>query len=121
MGSTEIVMSSVRQSICPSVHLSTANSPYDVSELFATFLESVYDDDDGGEQMDTSCPRNNGFSTLRLTSSEIDTAITGLDMSKGPGDDGIPPSFVRHCANGLKSPLLHIFNLSLTKVVFPSK
>jgi hypothetical protein len=99
----------------------TADSPQNVSELFATFFESVYDDDDGGGRIDGSVTSNGGFSTLSFSISDIETALAGLDVSKGPGDDGIPPSFIKRCADGLKSPLLHIFNLSLSKGLFPSK
>jgi Reverse transcriptase (RNA-dependent DNA polymerase)/Endonuclease-reverse transcriptase len=100
---------------------STADSPQDVAELFATFFESVYVDDDGGGHVDTSNRINCGFSTLNFTMNDIETAIDGLDGSKGPGDDGIPPNFIKHCVNGLKTPLLHIFNLSLSKGIFPNK
>jgi hypothetical protein len=53
--------------------------------------------------------------------SVLEAAISGLDANKGPGNDGVPPSFVKLCADGLKSPLLHIFNLSLSTGTFPSK
>jgi hypothetical protein len=99
----------------------TANTPRDISELFASFFESVYDENDGKGLVNTSSTSNAGLSQLQFTLSEVESAITGLDVSKGPGDDGIPPSFIRHCANGLKSPILHIFNLSLSKGLFPSK
>jgi hypothetical protein len=42
-------------------------------------------------------------------------------VNKGAGDDGIPPSFVKSCADSLKSPLLYIFNLSLSSGIFPTK
>jgi hypothetical protein len=64
---------------------------------------------------------NTGFRQLQITMSEDESAIAGLDVSKSPGDDGIPPNFTRHCTKGLKSALLHIFNLSLSKGLFPNK
>jgi hypothetical protein len=52
---------------------------------------------------------------------DLEAAISGLDANKGPGNDGVPPSFVKLCADGLKSLFLHIFNLSLSTGIFPSK
>jgi hypothetical protein len=53
--------------------------------------------------------------------SDLEAAVSGLDANKRPGNDGVPPSFVKLCTDGLKSPLLHIFNLSLSTGTFPSK
>jgi hypothetical protein len=53
--------------------------------------------------------------------SNLEAVICGLDANKGPGNDGVSPFFVKLCADGLKSPLLHIFNLSLFTGTFPSK
>jgi hypothetical protein len=47
--------------------------------------------------------------------------ISGFDANKGSGNDVVPPSFIKVCAAGLKSPLLYIFNLSLSTNTFPSK
>jgi hypothetical protein len=41
--------------------------------------------------------------------------------AQGTRNDGVPLSFVTLCADGLKSPFLHILNLSLSTVTFPSK
>jgi hypothetical protein len=62
-----------------------------------------------------------GFSSIRLRMSNLEAATSGLDANKVPGNNGVPPSFVKLCAAGLKSPLLHIFNLSLSTGTFPSK
>jgi hypothetical protein len=56
-----------------------------------------------------------------LCKSLKEATISDLDANKGPKNDGVPPSFVKLCADGLKSPLLHIFNLSLSTGTFPSK
>jgi hypothetical protein len=49
-----------------------------------------------------------------LCMSDLEAAISGLDANKAPGNDGVPPSFVKLCAGVLKSTLSHIFNLSLS-------
>jgi hypothetical protein len=62
-----------------------------------------------------------GFSGIRLRMSDLEAAISGLDANKGPGNDGVPPSFIKLCTDGLKSPLLHIIYLSLSTGTFPPK
>jgi hypothetical protein len=44
--------------------------------------------------------------------SDLEAAVSGLDASKGPGNDGVPPSFVKFCTDGLKSPLLQYILIS---------
>jgi hypothetical protein len=51
----------------------------------------------------------------------VEAAISGINANKGPGNYDVPPSFVKLCADGLKSRVLHIFNLSLSTGTFPSK
>jgi hypothetical protein len=36
-------------------------------------------------------------------------AISGLDAKKGPGNEGFPPSFIKFCADELKSPFFIFF------------
>jgi hypothetical protein len=89
--------------------------PADTCELSADFFESVYNVDTCDSQMeDVPDPCDScGFSSVWLHMPNLKAAISSLDANKGPGNDGVPPSFVKLCADGLKSPLLHIFNLSL--------
>jgi hypothetical protein len=54
-----------------------------------------------------------GFSGIRLRMFDLEAAVSGLDANKGPGNDSVPPSFVKLCGDGLQSPLLHILNLSI--------
>jgi hypothetical protein len=95
---------------------SVGDCPADICELFADLFESVYNVDScDSDTKDMSGPSGGcGFSGIRLRMSDLEAAISGLDANKGPGNDGVPPSFVKLCADGLKSPLLHIFNSSLS-------
>jgi hypothetical protein len=97
-----------------------SDCPADICELFGDLFESVYNVDTcDSKTEDVSDPSNGcGFSGIRLRMSDLEAAISGLDANKGPGNDGVPPSFVKLCADGLKSPLLHIFNLSLSTTLF---
>jgi hypothetical protein len=62
-----------------------------------------------------------GFSGIWLCMSDLEAAISNLNANKGPENDGVSPSFVNLCTNGLKSPLLHILSLPLSTGNFPSK
>jgi hypothetical protein len=53
--------------------------------------------------------------------SEVDTALSELNVNKGPGDDSIPPSIMKLCSDGLKFLFLYIFNLSLSSGTFIKK
>jgi hypothetical protein len=99
----------------------TANAPLQINELFADFFESVYDDSTASTNQNSDSNSNAGLSSIRIELADIETALSQINANKGAGDDKIPPSFVKSCADGLKSPLYHIFNLSLTTGIFPSK
>jgi hypothetical protein len=99
-----------------------SNSSNDICELFANFFESVYDEDVEQEIVNSSDSLGScGFSNIQIDESEVESALKGLNANKSPGDDGIPLSFVKLCADGLKVPLLHILNTSLSQGIFPEK
>jgi hypothetical protein len=99
----------------------TSNSSSEVCDLFADFFESVYNDSISDAEESLRGGEGPGFCSLRLEMTDMEIALAGLNVNKGAGDDGIPPSFVKRCADALKTPLLHIFNLSLSSGIFPSK
>jgi hypothetical protein len=76
---------------------SVGDCPADICERFADLFESVYN-------VDTCDSDGCGFSSIRLRMSDLEAAISTLDKNKGPGNDGVPPSFVKLCADGLESP-----------------
>ena len=53
--------------------------------------------------------------------SELKDAFFSLQVNKRPGYDGISFNVVKHCFGSLHKPLLHIFNLSIQKGIFPDK
>jgi hypothetical protein len=75
---------------------SVGDCPADICELCVDFFESVYNAD----------------------TFDLKAAISGLDANKGPGNDGVPPSFVKLCADGLKSPLLYILIFHFLPALF---
>jgi Reverse transcriptase (RNA-dependent DNA polymerase) len=102
---------------------SLGDSPKSICELFANFFESVYEvNADSNIETSTQISQiESSFSNIEISMSEIETVLTSINVNKGSGDDGIPPAFVKLCADGLKIPLLHIFNLSLAQGIFPTK
>jgi hypothetical protein len=76
---------------------SVSDCPADICELFADLFESVYDVDTcDSDTEDVSGPSDGcGFSGIRLHMSDLEAAISGLDANKGPGNNGVPPSFVK--------------------------
>ena len=53
--------------------------------------------------------------------SELKDAFFSLQANKRPGYDGISFNVVKHCFGSLHKPLLHIFNLSIQKGIFPDE
>ncbi|XP_039433577.1 uncharacterized protein LOC120415988 [Culex pipiens pallens] len=54
-----------------------------------------------------------------LQNDDILKVLSSVDPSKGPGPDGLPPVFVKSCANSLVVPVSVIFNKSLEHAIFP--
>ena len=52
---------------------------------------------------------------------ELKDAFSSLQINKSPGYDGTSVNVVKHCFGFLRKPLLHIFNLSIQKGVFPDE
>ena len=52
---------------------------------------------------------------------EIYSKLSSLDTAKGPGDDGIPPLFLKYRNFSLSRPLFIIFNLSLSLGLFSAR
>jgi hypothetical protein len=93
---------------------SVGDCPADICELFADLFESAHKVENvdvcDSDTEDVSDPSDGcGFSGIWLRTSDLEAAISSLDVNNGPGNYGVPPSFVKLCADGLKSPLLHTF------------
>ena len=53
--------------------------------------------------------------------SELKDAFFSFQANKRPGYDGISFNVVKHCFGSSHKPLLHIFNLSIQKGIFPDE
>lgn len=104
-------------------HESDASTPDEAAQLFADFFKTVY----SYNQPSTNCGSLDMIVTnqldvplLRFTEDDVCKALASIDVSKGPGPDNLPPSFVKQCATTLAHPLVLIFNRSLESGVFPA-
>jgi hypothetical protein len=59
------------------------------------------------------------FTSFKLSLDEVAEGLDHLDLSKGPGPDGLPTIFLKKCSSSLALPLTMIFNRSLESGVFP--
>ena len=57
---------------------------------------------------------------LKLTSSDVHTALSRINAHKAAGPDGIPGRVLRACAEQLAGVFTDIFNLSLTQATVPT-
>ena len=54
-----------------------------------------------------------------LSINELKDAFFSLGINKSPGFDGISFTVLKNCFGALHKPLLHVFNLSIVKGIFP--
>jgi len=63
------------------------------------------------------CP--NSIFIYPVTEEEVISLTKSLKGKPTSGDDDIPENLVKQCIHLIKGPLTHVYNLSLTSVVFP--
>ena len=103
---------------------SSSSDPKIISQMFAThFCESFNNNDFSVDSsyfgfMDTSCTTS--LQNLKLIPDDVLKSILGCDNSYSPGPDGIPSVLLKACSDVLISPLLFLFNLSLSSHTFPN-
>ena len=59
--------------------------------------------------------------SISLTADDVVNHLRNIDTSKGAGPDKISPILLKNCAESLSSPLLRIFNSSLSTGKFPTR
>jgi hypothetical protein len=101
----------------------SAHGPQDIANLFASFFQSGYVQDDG-DHISSYTPDSDDHqqkvSLLQFTENAVHEAILDLNEQKGPGPDGITPSILKKLVSVMKVPLTLLFNLSLASGVFPA-
>lgn len=101
---------------------STATDGLSIADLFAENFASVYSPISNivpnPTYIHNTCNSNN-LHHVTLSKTSIQRKLKNLDIAKGSGSDGIPPLFIRECAELLSEPLCMIFNRSLSEGIFP--
>ena len=92
-----------------------SNIPETICNFFAEFFSNVFVRDS------TVIPKLEISKVPKIVFSEDDVmkALLNLDVSKGPGPDGLPVSLFKLCAVGFAVPLCLLFNMSLSQGIFP--
>lgn len=101
---------------------SASADPKEICNQFAKFFQSVYKTTEGSHDFDyfSYLPdKLNNISASQITENEILAALEGLDVSKGPGPDEIPPIIMKTLASSFVIPLYLLFNWSLQLGQFP--
>lgn len=96
-----------------------ASQPLEICNFFAKFFESVYEPLQPLHSRFQDYGRASRFSLIKFTEDEVCDGLSHLDVKKGTGHDGIPPSLLKDCAESLSRPLAFIFNESLQTGYFP--
>jgi hypothetical protein len=68
-----------------------------------------------------SWPSELPFGTIQFSVEEVEKILLEIDISKGPGPDGVPSNILKTCASAFSIPLSLIFNKSFVTFVFPDK
>lgn len=99
-----------------------ASGDLEIAELFAEFFSSNFQRNSSTSHLteSTTAPYD-GFTIRQFTIDEVGSALSSIDVQKGPGPDRIPPIFLRSCASSLAPVLTTIFNESITSCVFPGR
>ena len=101
----------------------TASSYAEAANLFAGFFGSVYTPRAGAAPALNPASSSNSdvnIHSVSISLGQIYSKLDSLNVSKGPGFDGVPPLFLKECRFILARPLWHIFNSSLAKGIFPA-
>ena len=100
----------------------SATTPAEAANLFASFFQSVYNR--SSPQTHPGCFQNVPTHDIHLphvqfSQYEVRKVLCELEVSKSPGIDGLTPYFLKSCADSLAGPVTLLFNQSLTEKTFP--
>lgn len=96
----------------------------DICNGFAAYFNSVYSVNSlvGPTELEGVQILNESIIDLKcFTEEELNVAFKKLRNSRTMGLDGIPNYLVKGCSDGLKLPLLKIYNLALKQGIFPER
>lgn len=97
----------------------TSSDATDIANMFASFFHSVYEPSSLNRLPEAPANTRLDFNSLSFSPTAVMDGITKMNLAKGPGPDGIPPSFINDVAASICVPLSLIFNESLSSGIFP--
>ena len=102
---------------------SLVTDPCEIAELFNRFFNSTFTISTCNStlpDLDQLPSPARQLNTISTDESEIFEALSLLDYTKSPGDDGINSLILKQCTLSLTQPITHIFNLSFATSTFPT-
>ena len=96
-----------------------AESGQDIMNLFAKHFQSVYRPASLLNGSQHSTDDNMLMSNVTLYKNKVLLVLRSIDCNKGAGPDMLPPMLLAKCADVLVTPILSLFNQSLTTGIFP--
>ena len=97
-----------------------SDNPRDSANLFASYFESVYSNDPGGNISYTSVPSVVSLNWFNISVEQILEKLNALDSSTNPGPDGIASIFLKSCSANIAVPLCTLYMKSLLFSELPS-
>lgn len=100
----------------------TFNNEPDICNAFNDFFQKNFKEPASHYPIvsDNDTSTNHVLHNVEITSSYIFKLLKQLDIKKGAGSDGIPPSFFYFCSKTLAAPIAQIFNRCLSVGYFPN-
>lgn len=101
-----------------------SSDPHTICNFFSTYFQSVYEPSSLGPDWYPASEQDHAndvtVDSLYFSPALVRTHLKLLDAAKGPGPDGIPPSFFKNTAETICDPLHLIFNKCISTGQFPS-
>ena len=123
IGKSKIISSSLPKRI--TVDSIAKETPVDIAEAFNNFFINI------GPELSAKIPdvqrhfesyldkTNASLDMTEITHEEFKNAFFSLKINKSTGYDEVSANVVKNIYDELKTPLMHIFNLSISKGIFP--
>lgn len=99
----------------------TSDNPEVIVNLFANFFRSNFDSSSSSSYCDKFLSSNLDLSLIMLNKTDILEAISRLKNSFQPDNDGLCAFLLKKCSQSLATPLLIIFNKSLSEGLFADR
>ncbi|KAH9631972.1 hypothetical protein HF086_000309 [Spodoptera exigua] len=96
----------------------------DAAQAFSSFFSSVFLPDVPNldhENQNNHSKTANLVHVDKLTISDVETGINKLKPNSAIGPDNIPAYIIKGCKEFVRSPILHIFNMSLKTGIYPKR